>query len=188
VYYPEFQEQTEATYLVLRTMGDLDPTPAVRRAIAKLNPAVGLFDVQFMDSRLSRSLELRRFLAFLLNGLAITGLLLAIVGLYGSLAHLVELRRREIGIRIALGATRARVVRLILLRGGIVVGLGLVAGACGAVAANRAIKSQLFGVALTDASVWIAILGAILIAAGISAYLPAWRAARIDPAIALRHE
>jgi len=147
-----------------------------------------LFDVQFMDSRLSRSLELRRFLAFLLNGLAITGLLLAIVGLYGSLAHLVELRRREIGIRIALGATRARVVRLILLRGGIVVGLGLVAGACGAGAANRAIKSQLFGVALTDASVWIAILGAILIAAGISAYLPAWRAARIDPAIALRHE
>jgi predicted permease len=188
VYYPEFQEHTEATYLVLRTTGDADPTAAVRKAIARLDPGVGLYDVQFMAARVSRSLELRRFLAFLLNGLAATGLLLAIVGLYGSLAHLVELRQREIGIRIALGATRARVLRLILVRGGIVVGLGLLAGVCGAVTAGRAVKSQLFGVELTDATVWIAVLGVILIAGAISAYLPAWRAARIDPSVALRHE
>jgi putative ABC transport system permease protein len=188
VYFPELQERTEATYLVLRTKGDVDPTGAVRKAIAKFNPGAALFDVRLMDQRVGDSLKLRRFIAFLLNGLAVTGMLLAVVGLYASLAHLVELRQREIGIRVALGALQFQIVRMILARAGIVVAVGLVLGAVGAVGAGLAVESQLFGVRLTDAAAWIGVLGAILIAAAIPACFPAWRAARIEPSVALRHE
>jgi putative ABC transport system permease protein len=188
VYYPELQERTESTYLVLRTKGDVDPTVAVRKAIATFDPGVALYDVRPMDERVAASLKLRRFVAFLLNGLAITGMVLAVVGLYGSLAHLVELRRREIGIRVALGAMQSQVGRMILARGGIVVASGLVAGTLGAVIAGLAVRSQLFGVRLTDAATWISVLGAIVIASAISACFPAWRAARIEPSVALRHE
>jgi ABC-type antimicrobial peptide transport system permease subunit len=188
VYYPALQERTDSMYLVLRTKGDIDPASAVRQAIAKLDPAVALYDVQFMQDRVAKSLKLRRFIAGLLNGLAGTGFLLAIVGLYGSLAHLVELRQREIGIRVALGATRARIVQIILTRGAIVVAAGLIIGAFAANFAAQAIRSQLFGVGLTDVEIWLSVLGAMLIAGAVSAYLPAWRAARIDPSVALRHE
>jgi putative ABC transport system permease protein len=120
--------------------------------------------------------------------LAVTGMLLAVVGLYASLAHLVELRQREIGIRVALGALQFQIVRMILARAGIVVAVGLVLGAVGAVGAGLAVESQLFGVRLTDAAAWIGVLGVILIAAAIPACFPAWRAARIEPSVALRHE
>jgi predicted permease len=188
VYYPALQERTESTYLVLRTKGDVDPTVAARKAVAKFDPGVALYDVQPMDERVAASLDLRRFVAFLLNGLAVSGMVLVVVGLYGSLTHLVELRRREIGIRIALGAMRSQVVQMILARGGIVVASGLVAGTLGAVIAGLAVRSQLFGVELTDVVTWIGVLGAILIAALVSACFPAWRAAQIEPSVQLRHE
>ncbi len=188
VYVPELQERSSSTYLVLRTNDDVDPSGAVRKIIAKLDAGVALYDVQTMDERVAESLQLRRFVAFLLNGLAVAGLVLAVVGLYGSLAHLVELRRREIGIRVALGAMQSQIVQMILARGGIVVASGLVAGTLGAVFAELAMQSELFGVQLTDAAAWIGVLGTILIAASISAWFPAWRAARIDPSVALRHE
>jgi ABC-type antimicrobial peptide transport system permease subunit len=103
VYFPEFQERTVETYLILRTSANLDPTAAVRKAIAKLDPTAALYDVRWMDDRVAASLQMRRFIAFLLNGLALMGLMLAFAGLYGLLSHLVELRQREIGIRMALG-------------------------------------------------------------------------------------
>ncbi len=188
VYYPELQERTESTYLVLRMRGDVDPTAAVRKTIAKFDSGVALYDVRPMDERVAASLKLRRFVAALLNGLGITGMVLAVVGLYGSLAHLVELRQREIGIRVALGAMQSQIVRMILARGGIVVASSLVAGTLGAVIAGFAVRSQLFGVQLTDASAWVSVLGVILVAAAIAACFPAWRAARIEPSLALRHE
>jgi putative ABC transport system permease protein len=188
VYYPALQKQAESTYLVLRTKGDVDPTQPVRQAITKLDPGVALYDVKPMAQRVGASLELRRFVALLLNGLAITGVVLAAVGLYGSLAHLVELRRREIGIRVALGAMQSQIVRMVLARAGIVTLSGTVAGALTSVIAGLAVQSQLFGVRLTDAATWAAVLGAILTAAAASVFFPAWRAARIEPSLALRHE
>ncbi len=188
LYFPEFQERTEATYLVLRTAGSIDPTAAVRRIVAKLDPGTALFDVAWMSDRVAASLKLRRFIVFLLNGLAVTGLVLAIVGLYGSLADLVELRRREIGIRMALGAMQIEIIRMILARASLIVGSGLIAGAVVGSVAGRAVRSQFFGVELTDALTWGAVLGSILIASAISASLPAWRAARIQPSVALRDE
>lgn len=188
VYYPELQERAEATYLVLRMDGDLDPSSAVRQAIAKLNPDVALYDAQFMDARVASSLKMRRFISFLLNGLAVTGLLLALIGLYGSLAHLVELRRREIGIRVAIGATQSQLICMILLRAGMILASGLSVGVVAAAFAGRAIRAQLFGVTLTDQTTWVSVLGLISIVSLLSALLPAWRAASIDPASALRNE
>jgi predicted permease len=188
VYYPELQERSESMYFVLRTKGDTDPTAAVRQAIAALNPEVALYDVRPMDQRVAASLKLRRFIALLLNGFAFAGMLLAGVGLYSSLAHLVQLRRREIGIRLAVGALQSQIVRMIVTRCGIVAGIGLVAGTAGAILAGRTVRSQFFGVQATDLVTWATVLGAILVATGIAAWLPARRAARIEPSIALREE
>jgi putative ABC transport system permease protein len=188
VYYPALRERPDSTYLVLRIEGDGDPSAAVRGAIAKLDSGAALYDVQLMENRVAASLKLRRFVAFLLNGLAASGMVLAIIGLYGSLAHLVQLRQREIGIRVALGALRWQVVRMILARAGLVCGSGMMAGVIGAVIAGRAIRHQLFGVQLTDAAGWVGVVGGIAIASAVAAYVPAWRAARIEPSDALRHE
>jgi putative ABC transport system permease protein len=188
VYFPELQERAESTYLVLRMNRDLDPSAAVRGAIAKFDPGVALYDASTMNARVADSLKLRRFVAFLLTGLAFAGMVLAVVGLYGSLAHLVELRQREIGIRLALGASQARILRMVLTCTAMVVAAGFIAGSLFAVMAGLTVRSQLFGVHLSDPTSWISVLAAILTSAAIPASLPAWRATRIDPSIALRHE
>jgi ABC-type antimicrobial peptide transport system permease subunit len=141
-----------------------------------------------MDNRVAASLKMRRFIAFLLNGLAAMGLVLSIVGLYGSLAHLVALRQREIGIRVALGAMQSQVIRLVLVRAGAVVAAGLTAGLVVGGMAGRLVQSQLFGVQLTDITVWAGVVCAMLVATAISASFPAWRAACIEPSAALRNE
>lgn len=187
VYYPELQERSDSMYLVLRTR-DVDPTAAVRDAIAKLDPAVALYDVRTMEQRVDASLRLRRFIAFLLSGFAFMGVLLAAVGLYASLAHLVELRRREIGIRVALGALQSQIVRMILSRGGIIAAIGLAAGVGGAFLVGRAIRSELFGVPVADPATWVAVLIVYLAAAALAIWVPAQRAAQIEPSLALREE
>ncbi|MBV8898299.1 MAG: ABC transporter permease [Acidobacteriaceae bacterium] len=188
VYYPELQERTDATYLVLRTNSDLNPTAAVRNAIAKLDPDIALYDVAWMNDRVAASLKLRRFVVLLLNGLAVTGFLLATVGLYASIAHLVQMRQREIGIRMALGARQIQVARMILARATFIACGGVIGGVLTGVMVGEAVRAQLFGVTLTDPKTWIAVLGGILIASVAAASLPAWRASRVDPAVALRNE
>lgn len=188
VYYPELQERTDDTYLVLRMSNDLDPTTAVRNAIAKLDPDIALYDVAWMSDRVAASLKLRRFVVLLLNGLALTGFLLAIIGLYASIAHLVEMRQREIGIRIALGARQIQVTRMILVRATVVACAGIIGGVVAGGIVGEAVRTQFFGVRLTDPETWIAVLGGILIASVMAASVPAWRASRVDPAIALRNE
>ncbi len=188
VYYPALQGRIESTYLVLRLKSDIDPTAAVRKIVAKLDPGAALYDVKPMDARLTHSLEFRRFIALLLSVLALIGLLLAVIGLYGSLTHLVELRQREIGIRAALGAGCSQIAGLIFARCAVVVALGITAGAMGAVFASRAIEHQLSGVDTSEPVVWITILAVMVVIGAASAYLPAARAVRIDPATALRHE
>lgn len=188
VYYPELQERTEDMYLVLRMNSDVDPTTAVRKAIAKLDPDIALYDVAWMSDRVAASLNLRRFVVLLLNGLALIGVLLATVGLYASIAHLVEMRQREIGIRIALGARQIQVTSMILTRATFIACSGVCGGVLAGLFVGQAERTQFFGVTLTDPETWIAVLGGILIASVLAAALPAWRASRVDPAVALRNE
>ncbi len=188
VYYPALQERTESMYLVLRVKAGTDPSAQVRAAIAALNPGVALYDTGTMNARVASSLKLRRFIAFLLNGFAVAGLLLAGIGLHGSLAHLVQLRRREIGIRMALGARPGQVLQKMLASTAWITGGGIVCGAVGAGASARLIRSQLFGVGAADFLSWLIVTGAVVVTACLALCLPAKRAMSIDPADALREQ
>ncbi len=188
IYWPVPQRHISAMYLAVRTKGAIDITSAVREQVAQVDRHVALFDVATMTERIAQSLKLRRFIAVLLNGFAILGLMLASLGLYGSLAHLVELRRREIGIRIALGAVWQDVVRIVALQGGMVIAGGILMGMVGAMFAGRLVRSQLFGVETYDAATWVTVLAMLLLAAATAAWLPTRRAMRIQPMEALRDE
>ncbi|MGA8029025.1 MAG: ABC transporter permease [Bryobacteraceae bacterium] len=187
IYAPDPEELSSAMYLVVRLKNDEDIASAVRSQVAKLDRNVALFDVATMDRRIARSLKVRRYIAFLLNGFALTGLLLAAFGLYGSLSHMVELRRREIGIRLALGAVWQDLVRMIAVQGGSVAAAGMMIGIIGAGFAGRLLRSRLFGVQ-DDAATWAAVLGLFALAAFLAAWLPARRAVQIEPMEALREE
>ncbi|MBV9765888.1 MAG: ABC transporter permease [Acidobacteriaceae bacterium] len=188
IYAPDPEEMSSSMYLVVRTKNDLDITSAVRNQLAALDPNVALFDVATMNERIAQSVKLRRFIAWLLNGFGAVGLLLAALGLYGSLAHLVELRRREIGIRMALGAVWQHVIRTVVAQGALVVTAGVLMGIAGAIFAGTLVRNQLFGVSTYDTVAWFAVSGILAVAAVLAAWFPAWRAVRIQPMETLREE
>ena len=175
-------------YLTVRTHGDVDITNAVRSEVAKLDPRVALFDVATMDERIGQSLKVRRFIAFVLNAFGGVGLLLAALGVYGSLAHLVVLRRREIGIRIALGATPPNVAGLVWRQGALVIGAGALLGTAGALGAGTLLRNEVFGISAYDGATWAVVLAILALVATLAAWLPTRRALAIQPAEALREE
>jgi ABC-type transport system, involved in lipoprotein release, permease component len=124
----------------------------------------------------------------LLGGFAAAALLLATLGVYGVMAFAVSQRTREIGVRIALGAHARRVFALVLKQGMVLAGVGVLVGLAGALALTRVLRSLLFGISATDPVVLIAVAILLGVVTMIGAYLPARRAARIDPAVALREE
>ncbi|HWA56038.1 MAG TPA: ABC transporter permease, partial [Gemmatimonadales bacterium] len=189
IYYSARQFGTNYLTIVVRAAGD--PTtlaPAVTRAVHDLDPLLPVRSLQPMTSLLGDSLAGRRSSLFLLGGFALAAMLLAAVGLYGVLSQVVRLRSREIGIRLALGSTPAREQQAVL--GGAVrlVGAGAVVGAIGAVGASLALRAFLFAIPPGDpVTVGLVLLGLALVAITAS-LLPARRAARVDPATALRAE
>jgi len=147
-----------------------------------------MFNVRTMDEYVGASLGQSRFDALLLTLFAALALALTMVGIYGVMAYTVAQRTREIGIRIALGASRSDVSRMILGRGFIITGLGLLIGIAGALALTRFLSSLLYQVKPVDPITFAAVpvlLGAISL---LASYIPAWRAARVDPIVALRYE
>jgi putative ABC transport system permease protein len=163
-------------------------TPMLRAALADVAPTTQLYDVRSMDDVLAPSLAEPRLGTMLMTSFGLVALLLAAIGLYGVMASLVRDQTREIGIRIALGASVGRVRAEVLRRAGIVVGVGAVAGLGAALAASRMLSALLFDVSPSDP---VSLGGAclvLLLVAGIAAYLPARRATRIDPVQALRAE
>jgi predicted permease len=175
--------------LVIRSTLPFDATAAViRQRIAEFDPQLLVLRIRPMDAVVSRALSRPRFNLLLLSSFALVALALASVGIYGVLAYLVTQRTREIGIRMALGARAADVVRLVLREGMGPVVLGGVAGMAAALAATRAIRTMLFGVTPLDPVSFAAAPALLAIVALLACYLPARRATRVDPLVALREE
>ena len=189
IYLPYAQQRVDGYTVAIRTSGDpLAMAPIIRREVAALDRELPVADVQPMAALIGASVAERRFTMLLLVAFAAVAATLAAIGIYGVLAYLVGQRTQEIGVRLAIGASPRDVVRLFLREGMVLAVVGLACGLAGALAATRALASLLFGVTATDpitfAFVGIA-LGAVALAAS---YMPARRAARVDPMNALRAE
>jgi putative ABC transport system permease protein len=175
--------------LVLRcSLSPLSLAPSLRQAVTEMDPALPIFDVMTMKARLAKSVAGRRFNLLLLGTFAALALLLAGVGVYGVIAYLVSDRTREVGIRMALGAQCRDVQRLVLRQGLTLAGLGIGIGLPGALAATQLLRSLLFGISPIDPVTYLVIPLLVLGVAGLACWVPARRAARVDPMVALRCE
>jgi ABC-type antimicrobial peptide transport system permease subunit len=155
--------------------------PTLERAVRAINASVPLVGLREMDVVFDESIGRSRLLAQLLGGFAGLALLVAVVGIYGVLSFMVTERRREISIRLALGATRAGIIALVVKQGLVVTAIGLGAGLAGALSVNRLFGALLFGVAPTDPATLAAVTCTIAIVAAVACGLPAWRASRLEP-------
>jgi hypothetical protein len=174
-------------HVVLRTT--LPPAALSRtleRLVRDVDPAVPIVRLREMDAVFAESIRRPRLLAQLLGAFAGLALLLAAVGTYGVLSYMVTARRREIGVRMALGASRSSVIGLVMRQGLQATGIGLIVGVAGALAVNRMIASLLFGVRPTDAATMAAVIVTISTVAAFACWLPGWRASRLDANAVLR--
>jgi predicted permease len=162
--------------------------PSVRQAVRELDPDLPIYGVRTMAQRVSTSLAQRRFAVALISLFAVLSFGLAAVGTYGVIAYLVSQGTREIGIRMALGATPGRVSGMVVRGGLVTAAIGIAAGLGAALAVTRYMRRLLFDVAPSDPLTFSAVTCALLVMALLAAYLPARRAARIDPVISLRAE
>lgn len=180
---------SSASTLVVRTSGDPRPlTEAIREQVLAVDKNQPVYDVKTMNERVALTLETRRFAVVLLGIFGGLALLLAAIGLYGVLAFAVSQRTREIGIHMALGAQARDVLGMVIKQGMSLVLLGVVVGAAGAYAATRAMQSLLFGVSATDPATF-ALVSLLLASVGfVACYIPARRATKVDPLVALRYE
>ncbi len=188
VYYvPLAQNYEAAVSLHVRTEGDpMALLPEVRRIVRELDPQVALVRPRRLEEEFSRSLVEERTMVKFVGSLSAIALLLAAVGLYGVMAYATRQRTTEIGVRLALGATPAAILNMVVLRGLWLVVIGAVFGLAGALVAVRFVRVLLFGVEPTDPVTWIAVSAVLMFVGFMACALPARRAMRIDPAAALR--
>ena len=191
IYTSQSQQEFSAWwgYLAVRTSGHIAPIlQAIGRSVSDAYPGMAIVRVQTMDQLLDGPLAQPRMSAFLLSAFGIVALGLAAIGLYGVMSSAVRQRTREIGIRIALGATENRVRRSVLGEAMTIVGAGIVVGIAGALIATQLLRTQLFGVSPADPLSFGAACVALAVVGLSAAYFPARYATRIDPARALRAE
>lgn len=174
--------------IVIRFKAAPIPVNELRQVVAKIAPGVPIYRVSTMEQRVSSQLQQSHFDTFLLAIFAATALLLAAIGIYGVLSYTVVQRTRDIGIRMALGASQGNIAREVLSQGLLLTGLGAAIGIAGALAGARLIASLLFGVHPTDLATFLVVALVLAIVALIASYLPARRASRVDPIVALRYE
>jgi putative ABC transport system permease protein len=174
--------------VVVRTSGDASIIPAVQRVVRDLDPALPTFEAQMMQSVVDRSMARLSFVMVILGAAALVTLLLGAIGLYGVMAYLVTLRTRELGVRIALGAAPASVTGMMTRQGVVLTALGIVGGLGLFFGISRFLRSFLFDVAPTDPATLVAASVLLALIATLASWIPARRAARVDPAISLRAE
>jgi putative ABC transport system permease protein len=187
VYFPQTQLTPRGIVAVLRAAGDpVALAPAVRREIRDMNGNIPIFNMKTMEQRLSESLAHRRFWMTLLAIFAGLAAALAAIGIYGVIAFLVEQGAREVGIRMALGATPRDIALLVLQHGAMLAIAGIAAGTAGAFIATGVMRALLFGVSGADLTTYATVVALVLVTALIACYVPARRAARLDPVQTLR--
>ena len=189
LYVPLFQDFDPSVTLVARTAGSPAELAALLpRRLAALDPRVPAFDVKTMDEHLRFALLPARLAAAVLGSFGTVALLLAALGLYGVMSYVVSQRRREVGIRMALGARRSDVIRLVLGHGMRLTVAGAACGLAAALALTRLVSGLLYGISPTDPWTLLGVTGVLAAVAFLSCLLPARRAAGVDPVVALRFE
>jgi len=186
-------EQNPSPYfsLVVRTRKEPDSlVAAVTRAVQELEPQAPLYKLSTMTQIISTSptIMVRAYPAYLIGGFSALALVLATLGLYGVLSYSVTQRSRELGLRMALGAQRGDLLRMVVKSGLKLVLVGIVLGVAGGFITARLISSLLFGVAPTDAGTFAGVCVVLFVCAMIASYIPAHRATNVDPMVALRYE
>jgi putative ABC transport system permease protein len=189
IYLPVNQSPSYAMVVYLRTHAESGTLgDAVRREVQAIDPTIPVFEVRTMDEVVAKYLEQRRFALELLGVFAGVALLLASIGIYGVMAYTFSQRTNEIGIRMAMGAQRGDILKIAVGEGALIVAFGLAAGLAGSLVLTRFLQTMLFDVKPTD-PITFAGISALLAAVALAAcFVPARRAARVDPLVALRHE
>ncbi|MDX2044007.1 MAG: ABC transporter permease [Acidobacteriota bacterium] len=189
IYWPFAQFPNNFNNLVVRTAGDpLSVANAVKTAVWSVDAAQPLASLRTMEDVIANSIAPRRFNLLLLGSFAALALLLASVGIYGVMAYTVSQRTHEIGIRMALGASRRSVLRLILRQGLRLTGIGIALGLLAAMLLTRLLQSLLYGVSVTDPLTFAGVAFLLAAVSLLACWIPARRATKVDPLMALRHE
>ena len=189
LYIPYAQWPLDELSVVVRSDGATATVlAAARQVVRDLDPELAVYDARALEQLVAESIAQRRFYALLLAAFAVVALALAAIGIYGVIAYSVQQRRREIGIRVALGATPDRVVALIARQALLLVVVGTVVGLAGAAALTRVLRGLLFGVSATDPVTFAAVPVLLVVVAVVACILPARRALAVDPATSIRAE
>jgi predicted lysophospholipase L1 biosynthesis ABC-type transport system permease subunit len=181
-YFSSEQAPTRPVTLVVRTRGDHAILPEIRREIARIDPQLPVFRPRSMQTWIDRALASRRVPVLIASAFGVLALGLASIGIYGVLAHGVSERRREIGVRLALGSTTSGIFRLVLREGLAIAIGGLAVGLAGAVGVGRLLQTQLFGVGRLDPLVMAAVTTTLAVCALLATVVPSWRASSLAPA------
>jgi putative ABC transport system permease protein len=190
MYWPVAQiRETPSLAIVVGTNGNPAAlSSSVRAAIAEIDSTQPIYDLQTLDQLVAKSLGQRRFTLTLMLMFGVIALVLSAVGIYGVMAFAVTQRTQEIGVRMALGARTVDVLRLIVGSGMYLAAIGVVIGLAGAFALTRLMTSLLFGISPTDVITFALVTVGLLVVALLACYLPARRATKVDPLVALRYE
>jgi putative ABC transport system permease protein len=189
LFLPNAQQPNLRASLVVRTSGDpMALARSVRDQIRAVDPDQGVSDVMTMDELLSESMARPKLQTVLLAAFGSVALILACVGIYGIVSYSVEQRTREIGVRVALGAKPAQILRIVFREGLGLAAAGIVLGSCAALALTRYLSTLLYEVTPTDPSVFAAVIVVLITVASAACWFPAIRATRVDPAVVLREE
>jgi putative ABC transport system permease protein len=191
LYYPFRQNPAPFANIVVRTDGDpVALTAAVRNEIRSLEPDVAILNVNTMDQMIAQTPAsfMRRFPALLISIFAVVALLLASIGIYGVVSYSVSQQTHYIGVRMALGASPADILRMVLKQGLVLALLGVVIGVVAALGLMRLLRTLLFEVSTNDVTTFVVVAGGLFVIALLACYLPARRATKVDPLVALRYE